>query len=75
MKEKILTFFREKLIRDEKSRQYEKEISSFASKNSSDEGIAAFYEIMENDKEYAYEAFFCLATIHRHNKDFLKLRE
>lgn len=75
MKESILSYFKNELNRDEKSREYEKRISKFAIKKSSEEWVAAFNEIMANDKEFAYEAFFCLATIHRHNRDFSKLRE
>ncbi len=75
MKEIILSYFKRDVNRDEKSREYEKNISRFAYDHSSDEGVAAFNKIMEEDKEFAYEAFFSLATIHRHNRDFTKLRD
>lgn len=73
IKNEIIDYFRNQLIRDEKSRKYEKEISKFAYSYSSDDGITAFKELMEDGGEFAYEAFFCLATIHRHNRDFTEL--
>lgn len=75
MKEIILSYFKKEINRDEKSREYEKNISRFAYDHSSNEWVSAFNTIMEENKEFAYEAFFCLATIHRHNRDFTKLRE
>jgi len=73
VKDEILEFFSSKLNRDETARSYEKDISRFAYAHSSDEGIQAFTELMEEGQEYAYEAFFSLATIHRHDRDFTKL--
>lgn len=75
IKEEILDFFCNKLEKDEKSRKYEKDISRFANSHSSKEGIQAFKELMQEGNEYAYEAFFCLATIHRHDRDFTPLWE
>lgn len=72
-KKEILDFFSNKLEKNEKARKYEKDISEFASSHSSNDHIQAFWELMNEDKEYAYQAFFCLATIHRHNRDFTKL--
>lgn len=73
IKDEILEFFSKKLNRDEKSRTYEKEIARFSYSHSSEEGIQAFTELMQEGQEYAYEAFFSLATIHRHDRDFSKL--
>ena len=73
IKDEILEFFSSKLNRDEKARKYEKEIARFAYSHSSEEGIQAFTELMGEGQEYAYEAFFSLATIHRHDRDFTKL--
>ncbi|MBR1682014.1 MAG: toll/interleukin-1 receptor domain-containing protein [Bacteroidaceae bacterium] len=73
VKDEILEFFSSKLNRDETARSYEKDISRFAYSHSSDEGIQAFTELMGEGQEYAYEAFFSLATIHRHDRDFSKL--
>lgn len=66
----ILNFFSNKLNKDEKSREYEKSISNFANEHSSEEGINAFTRIMDQKGKYSYEAFFCLATIYRHNRDY-----
>ena len=73
IKDEILEFFSTKLNRDEKSRTYEKDIAKFAYSHSSEEGVQAFTELMQEGQEYAYEAFFSLATIHRHDRDFSKL--
>lgn len=73
IKEEILDFFCNTLEKDEKSRKYEKDISRLTNKYSSKEGIQAFRELMQEGNKYAYEAFFCLATILRHNRDFSEL--
>ena len=71
-KEKIIQFFRQ-LPGDEHTRDYEKNISRFAYDHASTPELTAYTQIMQSTEEYAYEAFFCLATIHRHNRDFTKL--
>ncbi len=75
IKEEILDFFCNKLERNERSRKYEKDISQFANSHSSSDAIEVFKELMDKSSEYAYDAFFCLATIHRHVRDFTKLWE
>lgn len=75
IKEEIVDFFSNKLERNERVRDYEKEISRFANNHTSSESIQAFQELMVEGSEYAYEAFFCLATILRHDRDFSKLWE
>ena len=59
----------------EESREYEKRIASFASKNNNPVGIEALKIIIESDSPVSYEAFFCLCTIYRRNKDFELLRK
>jgi hypothetical protein len=71
--EDIIEFFSKKLNRDEKARTYEKEITRFAYSHSSEDGLLAFTKLMQEGQEFSYEAFFCLATIYRHNRDFTKL--
>lgn len=73
IKEDIIEYFCKKQEKDEKSREYEKNISQLANMYSSKEGIRVFRELMQKGNEYAYEAFFCLATILRHNRDFSDL--
>ena len=73
VKGEIIDYFDHTLKRDEQSRRFEKEIARFAYSHSSDEGILAFKELMQEGQEFAYEAFFSLATIYRHNRDFSKL--
>lgn len=73
IKEEIIDFFRNKLDKNEKSRKYEKDISRFSNSHSSNDAIQAFKELMQEGETFAYEAFFSLATIHRHNRDFTEL--
>ena len=47
VKEEIVGFFNNILVRDEKSRNFEKEIAGFAYSHSSVEGIQAFKELMQ----------------------------
>ena len=72
-KEKIIEYFRNTQEKDEKKRKYEKDISLLSNMYSSKEGIQALKELMKKGNEYAYEAFFCLTTIFRHNRDFSDL--
>ena len=60
---------------DERSREYEKAITKLADSYNSPDGIDSFTEIMNSDSEYSYSAFFCLATIFRHNRDYTKLSD
>ena len=73
IKAEIIDFFSKEMNQDEKSRKYEKEIAQFAYSHSSNEGIKAFTELMQEGQNFAYEAFFSLATIYRHDRDFTKL--
>ena len=59
----------------EESREYEKRIAAFASNNNNPVGIEALKTIIESDSPVSYEAFFCLCTIYRRNKDFELLRK
>lgn len=60
---------------DERDREYENAITDLAKKHSTIKDIAYFTDIMHNDRTYAFEAFFCLATIFRRNRDFTKLSD
>jgi len=63
-----LSFFRS--LPADNSREYEKEISIYAQKNNSSDCLEVYRQIMQSADENAYSAFFCLATILRHNKDY-----
>ena len=60
---------------NERERKYENAITDLAKKHSSLKDIAFFTDIMHNNNTYAFEAFFCLATIFRRNRDFTKLSD
>jgi len=71
----ILAYLNNEITEDEKTRTYEKKIADYADKNSSEEGIKAFEAIMQGKTPAAYKAFFCLATILRHNRDYTDLKK
>lgn len=70
--EEMLSYFQSNLggLTD-KDRKYEKFLSHFAYQNN--DKVDLFEQIMHSESEFAYEAFFCLATIHRHNRDYQML--
>lgn len=59
----------------EKERAYEKSIAKLAEKCVSKDSINALYSIIEDKSKYAYEAFVCLMTLFRRNKDFELMKE
>ena len=69
----IRNFFRNELSGNDTDRIYEKQITSFANKHTSEEDLRLFHEIMEEGSDMSYPAFFCLSTIYRHNRDYSKL--
>ncbi len=58
----------------ELEREYEKRIAKLAEKCTSDENIMTLNSILNNKSTYAYEAFECLLTLYRRNKDFEKMK-
>ena len=57
----------------EKSREYEKRIAKYAEMSASKERQIALERIIEEHLPSEYEAFFCLCTIYRRNKDFERM--
>lgn len=57
------------------TREYEKSISAYALKHRDEESLAVFRQMMQSGESCAYSAFYCLATILRHNKDYSILWE
>ena len=57
----------------EKEREYEKMITKFAVKYSSEAHQNVYKALLESHDKYEYEAFFTLCTIYRHNKDYTLL--
>lgn len=58
---------------DEKEREYEKALKKYSQKHNTVADKELFHEVMLENTDGSYEAFVCLATIHRHNKDFTEL--
>lgn len=71
--EKLEEFFAS--LPDEKQRGYEKSIAKLAEKCSSQEDIDLLHTIIDKQGGHAYEAFVCLTTIYRRNKDFEMLKK
>ncbi len=71
----INSFFDSICSLDEYTREYEVKITKFVNSHCTESDIAAFRRMMNLPSEYSYIAFFCLATIYRHNKDYSKLYE
>ncbi len=59
---------------DEREREYEKQIAKLASSCTGAKQQKALEELMDSDSPYAFEAFYCLCTIHRRNRDYELLR-
>lgn len=57
----------------EKNREYEKQLTKFTEQYSSQKHLGAYNRMIEEDHPNAYEAFFCLCTVYRHNRDYAKL--
>ncbi|MBR2682038.1 MAG: hypothetical protein IKE22_02075, partial [Atopobiaceae bacterium] len=58
----------------ETSREYESQITGFARLHMSEYDIEVLRGIMDDSTSgCSYEAFFCLATIYRHQKDYSRL--
>ena len=60
---------------NELTREYEKCITRFANAHCSEEDVSIFHALMDEGADVSYKAFFCLATIYRHTRDFSKLRK
>ena len=58
----------------EETREYEKQIARFAAKCHSTEQSDALLSIIESNSDVAFEAFFCLCTVYRRNRDYELLR-
>ena len=71
--EKTIAFFR--LLPSEKERGYESKLSKYAQNNQDPQCIAAYRQIMTSGAYGSFEAFFCLETIYRHNRDYSILWE
>ena len=56
------------------TREYERCITRFANAHCSEEDVSIFHALMDEGSDVSYKAFFCLATIYRHTRDFSKLR-
>ncbi len=69
--EQIIECLRE--LPDEKTREYEKKITALATKHQDEMSVNNFKEVMDRDIDVSYEAFYCLETIYRRNKDYSKL--
>lgn len=57
----------------ERSRGYEKQLTGFTEQYSRPEHLECYSRMIEEGDDNAYEAFFCLCTIYRHNRDYAKL--
>lgn len=60
---------------DEKTREYEKQIAKLASGCTTPEKLKALREMADGDSSYAFEAFYCLCTVYRRNRDYELMRE
>lgn len=54
----------------EKEREYEKLIAKLAEKCIDDRSVGVLKSIVDDQSDYSYEAFQCILTIYRRNKDF-----
>lgn len=57
----------------ERSRGYEKQLTRFTDQYSRPEHLECYNRMIEENHANAYEAFFCLCTIYRHNRDYARL--
>ena len=57
----------------ERSREYEKQLTRFTDQYSRPEHLECYNRMIEENHANAYEAFFCLCTIYRHNRDYARL--
>lgn len=64
-------FFRQ--LPPERSREYEKQLTKFTEQYSNIKHLGIYNRMIEENHPNAYEAFFCLCTIYRHNRDYTKL--
>lgn len=55
---------------EEKNREYEKQIARYGEKCAEKPYREALQYLIEENKENAFEAFYCLCTVYRRNKDF-----
>ncbi len=67
-KENIIAYLR--ALPDERTREYEKKIASFALQHQDECSMQLFKEIMDEDIDVSYEAFYCLETVYRRNRDY-----
>lgn len=65
------TFFSQ--LPPERSREYEKQLTKFTEQYSNIKHLGVYTRMIEENHPNAYEAFFCLCTIYRHNRDYTKL--
>ena len=59
----------------ENERAYEKALAKLAEQCTSKEHISVLNEFIESNSKYAYQAFSCLMTILRRNRDFELMKE
>ena len=57
----------------EKEREYEKNIAKLAERCISKTDLDSLHSLIDCKSKFAYEAFVCLLTIYRRNKDFEKI--
>ena len=72
--ESIRRLLEKEIPADDTSRDYEKRITRFADGHRSEEDVRTLLALMDEGSEVSYKAFFCLATIYRHTRDYSKLR-
>ena len=78
IKEKINTLrnlLEKEIPNDDTTREYEKCIARFSDSHRSEEEIKIFHTLMNEETDISYKAFFCLATIYRHSRNYSELRE
>lgn len=59
---------------DEHTREYETGIAQYSMRHRSEDCISSYWEIMKNDIDVSFEAFYCLEHLYRHNRDYSDLK-